>query len=113
MWSRRFGPILLVVAVLLAWGLWRALDYLQLRGELLLARQDLSRGRFDQARIRLAALTAARPGALGGQLDYWLGVCESSSGRVDAALAAFARVPSGFVFDPQAAHLEAEANIQR
>ena len=66
-----------------------------------------------QARMRLAALTAARPGSLGGQLDYWLAVCESSLGRVDAALAAFARVPSGYVFDPQVARLEAEANLQR
>src|SRR5262245_51717165 len=113
MWKRWFRLGVVVVAVALTWAGWRALDSLHIRGELLLARREMSEGRFNPARLRLAALTAGRPGALGGQVDYWLGVCESQMGQAEAALAAFGRVPSGYVFDVQAAYLEAQANLQR
>jgi tetratricopeptide (TPR) repeat protein len=107
----RFGIV--AIAVPLAWTCWRALDNLRFRGELVRARRDLAEGRREQARARLAALATARPGALGGEVDCLLGVSESSLGRIDAALAAFARVPSGYLFDAQAARFEAEANLQR
>ena len=64
-------------------------------GELRLAQQEIARGQFGAAHRRLAAL-AARPGALGGAADYWLGVCEAIGGRPDAALQAFARLPEGY-----------------
>ena len=54
---------------------------------------------LEPARRRLAALASARPGALGGAVEYWLGVCEASLDHPDAALRAFARVPDGFPFD--------------
>ena len=56
---------------------------------------------------------AARPGALDGAANYWLGVCEALRGRTDAALRAFARVPERYVFDPLGAYLEAKANKSR
>src|SRR5262249_20222509 len=54
---------------------------------------------------------AARPDAMGGAVDYWLGVCEAVGGRSDAALRAFARVPASYVYDDHGAYLEAKANL--
>ena len=94
----------------LAWGAFAQLDAWRARGELRLAQQEIARGRLEAARRRLTGL-AARPGALGGAADYWLGVCESLGGRSDAALRAFARVPAGYAFDPIGAYHEAKANL--
>ncbi len=54
---------------------------------------------------------AARPGALGGAADYWLGVCEALGNRPDAALLAFARLPEDYPFDAVGAYHEAKANL--
>jgi tetratricopeptide (TPR) repeat protein len=113
MWSRWVRLGIATIAVPLAWASWRAIDNLRFRGEMILARKELAQGRREQARARLAALASARPGALGGEVDCLLGVCESALGRIDAALDAFGRVPSTYVFDAQAARFEAEANLQR
>jgi len=83
-------------------------DLVQLR----LAQQEIARGQLAAAHRRLAAL-AARPGALDGSADYWLGICEALSGRPDAALRAFARLPEGFVFDPVGAYHEAKAHLSQ
>ena len=79
----------------LAWALFVQLDAWRARGELRLAQQDIAAGRLEAAHRRLTGL-AARPGALDGAADYWLGVCEALGGRPDAALRAFARVPEGY-----------------
>ena len=73
---------------------------------------DRAAAGWKAAHRRLTAL-AARPGALGGAADYWLGVCEALGGRPDAALRAFARVPEGYAFDPLGAYLEAKANLSQ
>ena len=96
----------------LAWVLFVRLDTWRARGELRLAQQEIADGRLEAAHRRLTGL-AARPGALDGAADYWLGVCEALGGRPDAALRAFARVPEGYAFDPLGAYLEAKANLSR
>ena len=84
------------------------LDTWRVRGELVLARHEIARGRLEAARRRLVALTA-RPGVLGGAADYWLGICEALDDRPEAALRAFARLPEGYAFDPVGAYHEAKA----
>ena len=108
---RRWRRLGIVVALLaLGWFLFARLELWRARGELRLAQQEIARGHLEAARRRLAAL-AARPGVLGGAADYWLGICEASSGRPDAALEAFARLPRGYAFDPVGAYQEARANL--
>ena len=107
---RRLG--ILAVLLALAWVVFARLETWRARGELRLAQREIARGRLDAARRRLAALTA-RPGVLEGAADYWMGVCEALSGRPDAALRAFARVPEGYPFDPVGAYHEARANLAR
>jgi tetratricopeptide (TPR) repeat protein len=96
----------------IAWGAFARLDVMSARGELLLAQREIAGGRPEAARSRLTSL-AARPGVLGGDADYWLGICESLCGRPDAALRAFARVPAGYAFDPIGAYHEARANYSQ
>ena len=76
-----------IAAVLLVLGL---VGFARLRawndlGELRLAQEEIARGQLAAAQKRLTSL-AARPGALAGAADYWLGICEALGGRPDAAL---------------------------
>ncbi|RUL85376.1 CRTAC1 family protein [Tautonia sociabilis] len=111
--GRRRRLALAAVALALVAGALAGLDALRVRGELRAARAELAQGRVATARDRLAGLSAKRPGAVGGAVDYWLGICESIRGRPDAALDAFGRVPVGFPFDPVGAFHEASANLRR
>jgi tetratricopeptide (TPR) repeat protein len=94
-----------------AWALIVGIETVRARLEFQRARAEIARGGLEPARRRLAALAAARPGALGGAVEYRLGVCEATLGRPEAALRAFARVPDGYTFDAQGAYLEARANL--
>jgi tetratricopeptide (TPR) repeat protein len=105
---RRLGIAAVLLA--LAWALFVQLDTWRARGELRLAQEDVARGRLEGARRRLIAL-AARPGALGGAADYWLGVCEALGGHPEAALRAFARLPAGYPIDSVGAYHQAKANL--
>jgi len=100
------APLLLA----LGWVVFARLEAWNNLGQLRLAQREIARGQLGAAHRRLAAL-AARPGALGGAADYWLGICESLSSRPDAALLAFARLPAGYAFDPVGAYHEAKANL--
>jgi enediyne biosynthesis protein E4 len=104
--------VLVVVAMTLAWGLYDRFELWRVRREMVRAQAEIAAGRLEAARRRLAVLEAAHPGALGGTVDYLLGVCEATAGRDDAALAAFARVPEQFEFAPAGAYLEARANLE-
>jgi tetratricopeptide (TPR) repeat protein len=106
---RRLGLLAGLLAA--AWALVVGVGAMRARLEFRSARAEMARGRMEPARRRLAALAAARPGALGGAVEYWLGVCEATLGDPDAALRAFARVPDEFAFDAQGAYLEARANL--
>jgi tetratricopeptide (TPR) repeat protein len=103
----------LAAALALAWALRAGFDDRRIRSELAVARSDIEHGRLEPARGRLAKLAASRPGALGGAVDYWLGVSESAVGRSEAALRAFDRVPESFAFDTRGSCLEAQANLER
>src|SRR3954452_10141472 len=113
MQRRRWRRVGIGVGLLaLAWALFLRLDTWRARAELQLAQRDIAASRLDAAHRRLTGL-AARPGALDGAADYWLGVCEALAGRPDAALRAFARVPEAYPFEPLGAYLEAKANLSR
>ena len=81
-------------------------------GQLRLAQQEIARRQLESAYRRLAVLSA-RPGALDGAADYWLGVCEALRNHPDAALRAFARLPVDFPFDALGAYLAARAHMTR
>jgi tetratricopeptide (TPR) repeat protein len=110
-------PILIAFAVAVAgaaaWVGIAAIDTRRMQGELRQAQTELDRGLVHSARRRLAAVSASRPRALHGEVDYWLGICEATAGRQQAALAAFGRVPPGFRYDARGAYLEAAASLQR
>jgi hypothetical protein len=113
MWRRRWRRVGIGAGILaLAWPLFVRLDTWRARAELQLAQRDIAASRLDAAHRRLAGL-AARPGALEGAADYWLGVCEALAGRPDAALRAFARVPEAYPFEPLGAYLEAKIHLSR
>ncbi len=108
-WSRL---VLLVGAVGLAWGLLAAVQAWWIRHQVARARAEIAAVQIGPARERLSALATAHPGALGGTVDYLLGISEAMAGRNDAALAAFRRLPAAFEFDPDGAALEARANLE-
>jgi hypothetical protein len=109
---RRWRRLGLLAGLLAAtWALVVVVEAVRARVEFQSARAEIARGRLEPARRRLAALAAARPGVLGGAVEYCLGVCEATLGHPDAALRAFARVPDDFAFDAHGAYLEARANL--
>src|SRR5262249_35052693 len=59
-------------------------------GELAAARKEMEGGLFNLAWKRLTRLSAERPDD--GEVAYHLGQCEASRGRIEPALAAWARV---------------------
>jgi tetratricopeptide (TPR) repeat protein len=63
--------------------------------------RDLGAERFSTARQRLLKLVVQRPAR--GDLWYKLGVCEQARGDLDAAMKAWARVPSGSRYAAKAA----------
>ena len=112
--KRRWVRLGLVAGVaILAVGTYAGLSSWRVRSEFYRAKESIARGDMESARRRLASLVASRPGALGGQIDYWLGVSEAARGHDEAALSAFGRVPRGFAYEPSGAYFEARANLQK
>jgi tetratricopeptide (TPR) repeat protein len=72
------------IAVSVSWWKERELDR---------ALREMDAGRYDQAIGRLEQLAARWPGR--PEVEYSLGACAASLGRVDEALTAWARVPRG------------------
>src|SRR6516225_5550399 len=107
MTTRRLKIAAGAVVLALVWGLYAGFEVWRVRREMNRAQAEIIAGRLNPARRRLAAVAAEHPGALGGAVDYLLGVCEATAGHDDAALTAFARVPAGFEFAPAGAYLEA------
>ena len=104
---------ILLAAVPLGWGAVRAVRTWHAEAELRAAFAEIDRGHLGPARRRLSRLSAARPGALDGRVDYWLGICEALRGDPDAALEAFDRVPGSLRFDPKGAFLKARSALER
>ena len=90
-------------AVLLAlgWGAsWTVAEW-QFRAGLKKARADIYSRRFEAAGHWLAAQSASRP--YQAEAAFLLGICEDAAGRHEAALTAWARVPPGSSWGPNAA----------
>src|SRR5262249_30318420 len=100
-----------VLVAAMAVGAYRAADAYRFRTALSRARQEFDQGRYDVARIRLVQLSAQRPGQ--GEVDYLLGLSGKAVGNADAALAAWARVPVGSPFAPQASFERGTLAMQR
>jgi tetratricopeptide (TPR) repeat protein len=97
--------------IALGWGAWSAIDSWRCRAALDLAKREMARGLHVAAAGRLVPLSARWPDW--GEVGYLLGVCESSSGCPDAALAAWARVPAGSDFFMPAALRGAQVEMDR
>ena len=102
--QRRRLPWILAIglgAVLAAWwGCWAA-SVRWYRAALGEAKREFESGRFADARARLLALEARWPGQ--AEVAYQLGLCEQLLGRLDEAMAAWARVPAGSLYSERAA----------
>jgi tetratricopeptide (TPR) repeat protein len=93
------------------WGLFLIADDWRWRTTLDQAKRDFASARHRPARDRLAWLAARRPGQ--GEVEWMLGSCEEAEGNVDAALAAWARVPPDSAHGEQALLKRAEGAIQK
>ncbi len=98
---RRTAILLFGLAVwlgLMAWYVTGKVADRRFAAELRRAEREMGQGRYAEARATLAMLAARRPGR--GDVELHLGACEILDGNVDAALAAWGRVPD---FAPEAA----------
>jgi len=102
---RRLVPLIGMAAALalagIGWGATRVVAAARFRAGLERTRAKVAAGRFDAARRWLVALPPNR--AADPEAAYWLGVCEHAAGHLDAALAAWSRVPPGSPRGMQAA----------
>jgi enediyne biosynthesis protein E4 len=86
---------------LLGWGAIKGAQALWYRAELRRAELEMASGQHVAACQRLKWLRARWPGR--AEIEHRLGSCESALGHVDAALAAWGRVPRHSVLGPLAA----------
>jgi predicted Zn-dependent protease len=84
------GLLLVVVLGLLGGVAARAWAVRRFRGELAEARNEMEAGLFGRARTRLTRLAAERPNQ--AEVAFQLGWCEAERGRLEEALAAWARI---------------------
>ena len=75
------------------------------------ARRAVAAGRFADARPRLARLASWWPGR--ADVEFSLGVCEQATGRLDAAIAAWSRIPPSSKLAEDAALKRGEAEMDR
>ena len=101
---------LAATALLVGWGaLWTVAER-RFQAGLQQARMDIESNRFEAAGRWLAAQSASRPRDI--EVAFLLGVCEAKSGRFEAALAAWERVPLISPFGAKAALARAETMVQ-
>src|SRR5262245_23882466 len=109
---RQLRRVLGVIAVLaLVGGTAWAVDSWWFRAELSRAQREMDERHYGPARERLGRLSAHRPAS--GEVHYWLGLCERALGHLDAAVAAWARVPWGAPEAGRAAVAAAEVQWRR
>jgi enediyne biosynthesis protein E4 len=82
-----------LLAATLGWGAFVASASWWYKRELDRALREMAAGRYDVALGRLERLAARWPAT--AEVEYSLGECAASAGRVDLALSAWARVPRG------------------
>jgi len=107
----RLAPVLAIVAGGLLWGGWKWWEASRYRRAMAAIEEDLEAGRTALAARKLFAVLAWRPGS--DEANYLLGMCERARGRSEAASAAWARVPPGSSFAPQAIDGRIELEIDR
>jgi tetratricopeptide (TPR) repeat protein len=90
-WWIRIGLALGLIILVVAWALWHNHEQRQCRRLLARAREEMSHNRWGAARAALTEVLSRQPGW--DEAAYELGVCEQARGRVDAAVAAWERVP--------------------
>jgi tetratricopeptide (TPR) repeat protein len=73
------------------------------------AGREITAGGFTTARARLLALAVRWPKQ--AEVHYQLGICELALGRLDEAMAAWARVPAGSKYSERAALHRAQAAL--
>ena len=105
-----FGLGGLVVFGLVCCAVW-AWEFRRLRSALEQAKRDLAERRCATARKELIDLEAHW--SADGEVPYELGRCEQARGQTEAAVAAWARVPSGSPFAGWAAAQRAKAEMSR
>ena len=98
--------LLILVLVVTGLGLWtaRRMSLHRLQAELAAGRAEMESGRLETARKRLVRLAGEWP--RDAEVAYQLGWCEALQGRLDAAIAAWRRIPVG---SPQAGSLALQA----
>jgi thioredoxin-like negative regulator of GroEL len=106
---RRAYVLAALGVVVVSWGIAWAVAEGRDRADLERANREIAEGRFGAARRRLARLSARRPGR--DEVEFPLGYCEAAAGNLDAALAAWARVPAGSPLAPRAALFQAQVYI--
>jgi tetratricopeptide (TPR) repeat protein len=90
-----------LTAAALGWGAMTLVPAWWYESELNRADREMASGRFDAALVRLERLAVRWPGR--AEVEYPLGGCAARLGRIDTALAAWARVPRGSSLGPRAA----------
>jgi enediyne biosynthesis protein E4 len=91
----RRGLLILLLGLgiaLAGWFVFHAVTEGRLQSELHTAQRDFAARRFGDARERLLGLAKRSPGR--GEIEYWLGLCETVEGHPEAALDAWGRVPA-------------------
>ncbi len=106
----------LVILVVLAagapvWCGWKWSDHLRYRGAMAEIAKEIEEGRMGLAARNLATLIEWKPGSDEGA--YLLGACEKARNRSDAALQAWARVPTGSPFSSRAIQGQMAVLIER
>ena len=81
-----------LAAAVVVWATASWVQSSRFRSELGRLEAAVERGRYESAGDRLRTLAAGRPGH--PRLHYLLGLCERASGDVEAALAAWSKVPA-------------------
>jgi len=93
-----------------AWAAVWGIERWNYRAELRQAGLDIESGQYGKAAPRLRKLATRWPGR--GEPDDLLGQCEEAAGRVDEALAAWARVPWDTPWGPSAALRRARLGLR-
>jgi tetratricopeptide (TPR) repeat protein len=95
--------------LMLALGGWWILAERRFQAGLRLAKAEMDSGRFEAAARRLTAHSAWSPKH--AETAFLLGVCASAAGRLEEALAAWARVPLQSQFGVNAALAQAQTLV--
>jgi thioredoxin-like negative regulator of GroEL len=107
----RLVLVLAVVAVGMVWAARKSWEVTRYHRAIKEIERNLEAGRYAVAARSLEAMLYWNPGS--DEVAYLLGVCQKARGRNDAAVEAWAQVPPGSSFAPQAINGRIELEIDR